>query len=114
MKYDTMFQRLVANSEIPEDQNENGCWNWTGTRDRRKEYGMLNVRVEGKVKHLKPHRVMYEITRGVTLTEDQTVEHLCESGLCLNPDHLDDELLSHSENARRSILRKPRGVWNGR
>lgn len=110
MRYGSMFERLVANSDKSDAENENGCWRWTGARDRRGEYGVLNVRVRGRVKHLKAHRVMYAVTRGVVPTQEQTVEHLCEDGACINPDHLDDELLTHEENSRRSVLRNPRGV----
>ena len=27
--YGSMYERLVANSEKPDDQNECGCWLWT-------------------------------------------------------------------------------------
>ena len=39
-RYGSLFERLVANSHKPDDQNENGCWLWTGTTDgKRWPYG---------------------------------------------------------------------------
>jgi hypothetical protein len=108
-KYSSMFERLVANSiPPPEGQNEGGCWLWTGKRCRRGEYGHLNIRVNGRVKTVKAHRVMYEITNDCTLREDETVEHQCEFTLCINPDHFFPETLTHAENSRRSQQRNPR------
>ena len=112
-KYGTMFERLVANSEKPDDQNENGCWLWTGKRDRRGEYGHLNTWVDGKVKVVKAHRVMANLFRGAPLTEEETVDHICWSGLCINPDHMHDEPVTREENSRRSqerYRRLPGGV----
>lgn len=110
-KYSTLFERLVANTELVPGEHEGGCWRWTGKTDHRGEYGEINIRVDGKPKRFKAHRVMYAIIHNKVPTPEETVEHLCELGLCINPDHLDAELISHAENSRRSILRKPRGVY---
>jgi hypothetical protein len=108
MKYESMFARLVANTSVDPEQNENGCWLWTGKTCRRGEYGHINVRVAGKHKTLKAHRVMFEEVHGVKLTEEQTVDHLCASTLCIHPDHLDPVPISREENSRRSQARNPR------
>ena len=61
--YGSMYERLVANSEKPDDQNECGCWLWTGKTDgKRWPYGKVNVRIEGKHVSLRAHRAMAEIT----------------------------------------------------
>lgn len=44
--------------------------------------------------------------------EHETVEHLCDNPLCVNPDHF--ELIDRVDNSLRSIMKKPRGIWNGR
>ena len=47
--YGSMYERLVANSEKPDDQNECGCWLWTGKTDgKRWHYGKVNVRIDGR------------------------------------------------------------------
>lgn len=106
--YDTLYARLVANTTLVEGQNENGCWLWTGKTDRRGEYGHLNIRRDGKHVTVKAHREMYRIVFGRELGPGETVEHCCRVGLCINPDHFDEEPLSHSENAQRSQRDNPR------
>ena len=109
--YASMYERLVANSEKPDDQNECGCWVWTGCK--RWPYGKVNVRIEGRHVSLRAHRAMAEVTEGRALDpEHETVEHLCGNPLCVNPDHF--ELIDRIDNSLRSILEKPRGIWNGR
>ena len=55
---------------------------------------------------------MAEITEGRALDpEHETVEHLCGNPLCVNPDHF--ELIDRVDNSLRSIIAKPRGIWNG-
>ena len=112
-KYLSFYERLVANSEKPDDQNENGCWVWTGKTDgKRWPYGAVNVRVDGQHKTLRAHRAMAEVLEGRPLDPDhETVEHLCGNTLCINPDHL--ELIDRVDNSLRSIMEKPRGIWNG-
>ena len=89
-QYGNLYARLIANSEKPDDQNENGCWLWTGTKDR-KGYGRLSMRVAGKRNPtgVRAHRAMLEHLLGRELhPDDETVEHLCACTSCINPDHL--------------------------
>lgn len=113
-RYHSMYERLVANSEKPDDQNENGCWNWTGTTDgKRWPYGKVNVRVNGKHKTVKAHREMEQQFHEKPLHPDeQTVEHLCCNRLCINPDHF--ILLTRAENSSASQAVNPRGFQDGR
>ncbi len=114
-KYDTLFLRLVANSEKPDDQNENGCWLWTGTTDGKRggEYGRMSIRVEGKVKTHQPHRVMEELLTGRALCpETETIDHLCQNTLCINPDHW--VLVTRVVNSKLNQQRNPRGYQDAR
>jgi hypothetical protein len=113
-RYNSLFERLVANSHKPDDQNENGCWLWTGTTDgKRWPYGKVNVRIDGKHTSLRAHRAMAQLFEEKPLDpEHETVEHLCGNPLCVNPDHF--ELIDRVDNSLRSIMEKPRGIWNGR
>jgi hypothetical protein len=101
--------RLIANSEKPDDQNENGCWLWTGRTDGKRggEYGRMNVRVEGEHTTVQPHRVMEEVLTDRKLDpETETIDHLCGSTLCINPDHW--LLVTRVVNSKLSQQRNPR------
>ena len=113
-RYNSLYERLVANSHKPDDQNEAGCWLWTGKTDgKRWPYGKINVRRDGRHVSLRAHRAMAEMMERRPLDPDhETVEHLCGNPLCINPDHF--ELIDRVDNSLRSILEKPRGIWNGR
>lgn len=91
-RYGSMFERLVANSVKPEDQNENGCWLWVGPVDhKRVPYGQVSKRVDGKHVNVKAHREMENQCRcgddDVPLLPTETIDHLCGVSLCINPDH---------------------------
>lgn len=118
MKYDSLFLRLIANSVKPDDQNENGCWLWTGRTDGKRgggEYGRMNKRVDGKHKTVQPHREMEELLIGRKLcpeTETETIDHLCKNTLCINPDHW--QLVTRVDNSALSQQRNPRGFQSAR
>lgn len=109
-KYGTLFERLVANSKIQEDQLEStGCWIWQGRsrgKHRNSQYPRFNIRCDGKHKQLAAHRAML-ILMELNEKDESSMEyfwplyqfysiaefhadHLCEGsgGLCINPDHL--------------------------
>ena len=61
-----MVQRLLKNSVKPDDQNENGCWLWTGQLNRN-GYGRFPYRAKDvnewgepvtKIRHKSAHREM--------------------------------------------------------
>lgn len=56
-----------------------GCWLWTGTSSR-KGYGGFDRRGA--------HRVAYETLRG-PIPVGLTLDHLCRTPACVNPDHLE-------------------------
>jgi cold shock CspA family protein len=107
VKYDSLFTRLIANTAEPE--NDQACWLWTGKTDR-KGYGFITKRVPGKRSpaNRRAHREMEELMRGqynefdldddplgpILLVErppldpdDETIDHLCYTCRCGNPDH---------------------------
>lgn len=111
-RYGSMFERLVANSVKPDDQNENGCWVWAGKTDKKRwPYGQVNKRIDGKHVTERAHREMENQFREVLLTSDEEVDHLCMNPLCVNPDHF--EIVSKVENAIRSQQRNPRKPTRG-
>jgi len=89
-----MFERLVANSYIPEGQSEcTGCWIWKGkstlSRSKKVTYPRINVRIGGKHKTLFAHRVMVAVIEGRPLESEEEPDHLCHVTMCINPDHLE-------------------------
>lgn len=104
----------ILTDETPEERfnrytkvdDETGCWNWIGGgsgKDYDREsgkggYGQL--RVHGK--YWMAHRWAYEQKHGVTLTAEDTIDHLCRNTRCCNPDHL--ERVSRAENIERMHL----------
>ena len=114
-RYNSLFERLVVNSHKPDDQNENGCWLWTGTTDVQAQlalHGKVSVRIDGKHTSLRAHRAMAQLFEDRPLDpEHETVEHLCGNGL-REPRPL--ELIDRVDNSLRSIMENRRGIWNGR
>lgn len=83
MRYRDLEERLIANSVI---DRELGCWLWIGSRSDG-GYGMMSVRVGGKVKKRWAHRVAYEILKG-PIAPGHDIDHVCRIPHCINPDHL--------------------------
>ncbi len=96
-KYDTLFERLVANTAEPE--NDQSCWTWTGPT-RRHAGGRrpaVSIRVPGAgPRQFNAARLML----GLEPNDGLTASHLCQGNwLCINPDHLVAESLQ--DNIKR-------------
>jgi hypothetical protein len=127
VKYDSLFTRLIANTVIPEGQNEHtGCWGWNGYIGKH-GYGTLSIRLPNKINPMSCliHREMEQIVRGEynefdldddplgpimlvprpRLGYDETVDHLCCFRRCGNPDHWLDPI-SRAENTALMQARK--------
>lgn len=63
---------------------------------------MLSVKVDGKVKGMRAHRIAYELVKG-TIPDGLHIDHLCCNRACVNPDHL--EAVTPKENGTRAWLR---------
>jgi hypothetical protein len=116
VKYDSLFTRLVAQTEIPDEQLEStGCWLADGKMDR-SGYVFITKREPGKRSPVnrRGHREMETIMRGSNefdLDDDPlgpilVVEHLCYNRRCWNPDH--HTTMTRVENTR-SMLERTRG-----
>lgn len=127
MKYQTRYERLLANSAEPE--TENGCWLWT-SKLHNSNYGTLTHRVPGRStpKRVYAHREMERVLMQNVLQlaadlaepdpfklgpkielpsldpDRETIDHLCYWRRCVNPDHW--EVVSRSENTSRMRTRK--------
>lgn len=71
-----------------------GCWLWLRACTAR-GYGTVGV---GKKHTGLAHRVSYQIMRG-PIPEGMTLDHLCRTPGCVNPDHL--EIVTQRENVLR-------------
>ena len=65
-----------------------GCWIWNGA---------VNASGYGRYSGWLAHRLAYAAAHG-PIPEGLTVDHVCYTLLCVNPDHL--RLLTSSENAK--------------
>lgn len=81
-------------------KTETGCWIWGSTV--RKGYGRFTVTTEHAVT---AHRFAYELKNGA-IPDGLTIDHLCNTTLCVNPDHLEPVTLI--ENIARRDQRKSR------
>lgn len=73
-----------------------GCWLWIAAQDGR-GYGVVQNTL-GQKQLSKAHRVIYRSLIG-PIPEDLTLDHLCKTTICVNPDHL--EPVTHRENVLR-------------
>lgn len=88
MKYASLAARLLANSVV---DPLTGCRIWTGKRGKRRgggEDGRLNIRIDGRHKTRRAHRVSYEEFVG-PIPEGHDIDHTCVNSLCIEPTHLE-------------------------
>lgn len=77
------------------------CWLWTGAIQTR-GYGSVT---DGKGGNMLAHRRAY-IEAGGFIPAGMTIDHLCLTKNCVNPDHM--EVVTRGENSRRKLRRQTR------
>lgn len=102
-RYRDIEERLLANS-VPThtghtiDGVPSECWLWVGNTDD-DGYGRVTMRVDGKHRKVRAHRLAHQVFRGVTLAEEDTLDHLCRCAACIHPNHT--EPVSRGLNSQR-------------
>ena len=76
---------------------ENGCWEWTGSKNGG-GYGQMYDMVTGRI--VTAHRWMYEQHVG-PIAQGLTIDHLCRNRACVRPEHM--EPVTRGENVLRGI-----------
>lgn len=105
-KYESMQERLIANSVHSTDSAYAGefCWLWIAKSKRNRAgtlYPVVSVREGGKVKAKLAHRVSVEAFTGIPLTPGHVAKHLCNNTLCVNPAHLEGG--TQRQNVQQSV-----------
>ena len=72
--------------------DENGCWNWNVVNPQGYSKSII-CSIEGKKKHIVPHRLSYYKTYG---EYPELIRHMCDNKACVNPECLQKG--SHQQN----------------
>jgi hypothetical protein len=102
--YRDLMERLLANSmavdcgHVDQDGQPSECWLWLGSIDR-DGYGRMNLRIDGKHRQCRAHRVSFMEFTGQLLEEEDTLDHLCRQKNCIHPNHT--EPVPRDENSAR-------------
>jgi hypothetical protein len=87
--------------------NPDECWEWIGAKFPQ-GYGLMAIGGRPpKGKHIKAHRISYEINIG-EIPDGMIICHKCDNPPCVNPNHL--FLGTYQDNSDDKIS-KHRGKW---
>lgn len=91
-KYDSLEDRIIANSVMTDAIHDGTpCWIWTGSSVINRNgtpYPRMTIRVKGKPRGQRVHRLVLREFRGVKLKSDLVAAHSCNNTMCVNPGHL--------------------------
>jgi len=96
-----LLQRFSAKVRI----SDNGCWEWTGCRNRR-GYGVISV----NRKLVRAHRLLYQLCVDVPAGKKH-IHHLCGNPACVKPHHL---VAVSPEDHASQLTTTSRGYINAR
>src|ERR1700735_277094 len=108
MRYDSLLDRIIANSVLSEDCEYKGekCWEWVGgyRQHRSDKRGVINMwcPIKKKVIHVVAYRAAI-MASGRRIGPNQVARHRCDNPLCVNPNHL--FVGTQSQNMRECVSR---------
>lgn len=100
LPYADMAERLLFLSVLDPVTE---CWEWVGRRTA-KGYGVVVMRVDGKPRPVKAHRVSFETFTGRLIPVGFELDHRCQNESCINPAHL-EPVVGSVNLARRDAAR---------
>jgi hypothetical protein len=97
-RYDSMEERIIANTVLAIDSFYDGtpCWLWTGatvTNRSGKRYPKIMVRFKrgprkGLLRTWLAHRLVLVVFKKRQMSKRTRSLHLCNNTICVNPNHL--------------------------
>lgn len=75
-------------SRVDSSAGPDGCWPWTGRRNTKNHYGVIDILAIKRAPVL-AHRVSWAVAHGGEMPPDALhVLHRCDNPPCVNPNHL--------------------------
>jgi HNH endonuclease len=101
------WMKVNKSGDIPASAPELGnCWIWTG-KLHDYGYGLFSM----KSKHLRAHRVSWEMHHGEPIPDGLIIRHLCDVRACVRPEHL--SVGDYSDNTADAVARQRNAVLRG-
>jgi len=104
-------KRTVEERFWPKVEKTDGCWLWRGATNRG-GYGIFQAGVLGKSRSVTAHQVSLCLD-GRPLQPGQVTRHLCNTPLCVRPDHLVTGSVLDNVNDMLDAKRNQRGEGIG-
>jgi hypothetical protein len=103
--YSSLYERLIANTILANEDDPNSCWLWTGHICADNGYPRLAIRVPGKrtPRNIAAHRAMLEEFYDIEFPFDEA-GHLCGVPRCINPLHLEVQTPAMNKLLRGGIF----------
>lgn len=98
----TIPERAARRAATAYVEDENGCWISTYSTGSH-GYAQIGWQEDGRIRATTAHRAAWVHATGEQIPAGITVDHVCKTRRCVNPQHL--RLLSNHENARRTAGR---------
>lgn len=100
-RYRSLYERLVANTELLVPGNPLSCWLWTGSLGSG-GYPQVCVRKEEGPRNLQAHRSMLEEVLEILFPFDEA-GHLCGNPQCVSPLHLEVQTRAQNMAEQRAF-----------